>query len=117
MKISILVSLLIFLMTYFSKCSNGCLKCNLETKKCLFCDITSNYILEDGKCILLQYENCILYDINGECIRCKEKFYLNERNCVSVSEAKLIDKCLFYRNEDFCEQCEEKYFFNDGKCE
>lgn len=69
-----------FFKIYYSQCTVGCLNCyyNEEEDKyqCLFCDIINEYILEDGVCIPLKYPNCLKYNLDGDCLKCKNNYYV-----------------------------------------
>lgn len=82
--IKLLILFLMSMRLINSSCSRGCLKCDTTNKLCLYCDITLDYLLENGKCIKLKYENCLKYDITGSCSKCETNYYVKEKACVAV---------------------------------
>ena len=59
-KLFLQVTLLTILLTTPTQqtCEKGCLKCNLATDECIFCDYTNNFALKNGACEEKLIENC-----------------------------------------------------------
>ena len=68
----------------------NCLKCNYnEGLKCEQC-VDNNYILQFNKCIK-KIENCIEYNQNNNCIKCKNGFAFIENDKTKCIDIQLLD--------------------------
>ena len=81
---------------------------------CISC--YDGYFLRDEKCFILrvfQDPNCELFDSQGFCRRCRDRFYLKEIRCQAVSI--LCAKYNIYTGE--CLSCNSEYFnLQNGTC-
>lgn len=62
-----------------------CYKCQIECATCIspgnVCASCSNgYVLQNGGCVTLQYDNCVVYGSTG-CTTCQYGFYLSAGVC------------------------------------
>ena len=57
--------------------------------------------LSGDSCESSQNENCLLIQLDGTCLVCKSKFYLDSgtKKCTAVQEDFLVDNCLDYGPE------------------
>lgn len=112
--------LLILLITQISKqnCGEGCLKCT-TTDQCLICDTLQSYKLVETKCEKNSIENCIISNLTGDCLGCKEDFYLDSvsKKCVKIDELKKIENCGNYDNKQNCENCIGEFVVKNGVCD
>lgn len=114
LKRNVLLIIFLLILRIQTQCNKGCLKCDTVSKLCVFCDIANDYLLENGKCIFLKYENCLGYDLSGSCTKCNPNFYVNNKACILVPESLLIENCEEYKNEVFCSKCKKDHYFNNG---
>ena len=96
-------------------CQPGCLRCSKQ-KKCLLCDTSKFYKLENSKCKKTQNENCQLINNFGKCKKCEKGFFLEKNTYKCVLAKKTIKNCEIYENEENCKKCEKKFFVENGKC-
>ena len=91
----------------FSHCKES-----LNGEKCDLCN-NNYYFDENGKCIY--NNNCLKEDENIKCEKCKENFFLSEKDfvCTITNNCEYGDK-----NEGLCISCKDNYYidYKDGKC-
>ena len=104
--------------TILSGCSDGCLKCDSNKNRCLLCDITAHFKIQNGGCVLRELENCVLNNNQGQCLACKENFFLDlsSLKCVEIVEELLIENCAVYGHRGTCIYCKENYFLKQQEC-
>ena len=110
--------------SYCLKCSssNKCLLCDFTNKKvldpsgncvessfsdCQFayksttCNKCSSNLKFDSslkQCVSGDLKNCLIFDSNGKCVLCNEKFYIDSSgNCVEIIEKETITNCYQYQ--------------------
>lgn len=66
LKFIYLVVLIFLLNQTLERCQKGCLSCT-EEDKCRFCDISTNYKLQNNDCVLVSTNNCTRRLNNGTC--------------------------------------------------
>lgn len=99
------------------ECLEGCLKCNTRDE-CLFCDGTSNYILDGLTCKKIQLSNCLTINIAGNCLTCDENYYLDKQTykCVNIEESNQIENCLAYEGAKECSVCMKDFIIDNSVC-
>ena len=100
-----------------STCAAGCLKCN-ASDECIFSDATNFYRLDGATAEQVSVPNCISVNMRGECLSCKEDYYLDTstNKCVLVPENSLIDDCILYSSANSCFSCESGFFLTQNIC-
>ena len=114
--LNLLILLLVLKLTR-EQCGKGCLKCTSEDK-CLLCDTTESYRLENHQCTEHNPTNCKAISLEGECLQCSSGYYLNptEKTCQQVDTAKEKSKCTKYDSSMNCAECKRDYYVNSGNC-
>jgi hypothetical protein len=70
MKLIITISILMTIQQVSLNCTQGCLKCNLETEECMICDLKNNFILDvNGICQKVIIKDCQYLNSTGSCIK------------------------------------------------
>ena len=96
--------------------------------KCAYC--SENYYLNSSQTKCEQFpnrvKNCIIYNQERECLRCKEDMYLYNHECrpllvkifliTNSQNYKKIEHCKFYQNLEVCAECGSDYDLEYGKC-
>ncbi len=118
MKMALLLFSIAMVQFIDTKCTFGCLKCDSEDK-CLFCDPTQKYRLQDGECESVVQDNCLMIDFNGNCYVCDKDFYLDgsTKKCVAVPANSLINDCLYYSTSISCQSCRKNYYIKGSTCQ
>ena len=58
-----------------STCGEGCLSCTTDDT-CLLCDKQNGFFLtSSNSCASLEIQNCLVYDVLGNCLQCKDYYY------------------------------------------
>ena len=101
-----------------SVCREGCLKC-VGANQCQVCDFQKNFYLLGFSCEKINQANCVLPDIEGKCVTCTDKHYVdfNSGTCVKVNESSEILNCKVYQSAVVCLSCENGFYLNEEKCE
>lgn len=102
-------------------CGVGCLSCS-PLDYCLICDSSKLLFLKTTfhptlpfphlktVCQKIDFPHCAKIDVNGNCLFCKEGFFIREGECV---EATLkVPGCLKQIDEDVCRQCLDNYYLD-----
>ena len=105
----------LLLISINSLCMEGCLKCDITTGNCLFCDLTNNFYLSEEGCVKGEDINCQTLNLDGTCHQCVTDFYPTETSCQPV-ETK-ITNCLSYDVSQGCRLCEPDHYLTGGLCE
>jgi hypothetical protein len=111
-----LVAIFLLARLTLEECIAGCLKCN-ERDECLFCDFKNNYKIQGISCQAVTINNCSLIDISGNCLSCKEKFYLDKatNKCVEI-KAGGVANCIRYSGASECSACEAGFYVFEAQC-
>lgn len=111
-----LIILLVLGLT-IQTCIKGCLKCTTDNK-CLLCDTTSNYKLENDSCTLVDHPNCAHINVNGDCLGCSDGYWMNTttKKCVVVETEKKVVNCMSYTSSQICRECEPHFVIEAAKC-
>ena len=100
--------------TIMNKCNEGCLKCDITSKTCVFCDFVNKYYLTTNGCLQNDDQNCISIKENGQCDKCKEDYYLLKEVCVPVD--KPIENCKTYNSDQSCRYCKQDFYLLNSNC-
>lgn len=59
-------------------CEIGCIRCS-STNQCFMCDVLEFYKFNNSKTSCEKYtkENCLVIDLEGNCVKCSRKFHYN----------------------------------------
>ena len=92
-------------------------RCELvKNGECVQCK--TNYLLVDGKCVILGELNCEQFDEAKGCLSCMEGFLLTNFNtCLYIDD--LIVNCKDYKHESdeiICSLCESGYRIVRNRC-
>ena len=99
--------------SYNSKNFLHCRNINYETGFCDSCE-SEYYLTSEYKCI--KTENCE-ESINGNCIKCKEGYYLDKLNEVCEKKYDNFSLCLQSFDNKTCDICDSNnYFDENGIC-
>ncbi len=114
------IFLLLLLMvphTTNTRCSKGCLSCNIK-EECLFCDILQNYKLENKDCVSISANHCTRRLNSGTCYECENSYFYNssQKQCELVSSDKLITNCEKYQSSSICSRCLPNFYISNNKC-
>lgn len=118
-KLKLILTILLVLTTIKSECGEGCLKCDIKRNKCIFCDPKENYKTIRGNCIKAKNENCAISSLDGNCLHCKEKYFLDlyTFRCVEIPKEGTVMNCLEYVGNNRCSKCEDSFFLNrENEC-
>ena len=88
--------------------------------QCTLCDFTLFYILDTNTktCKKKDLPNCKQMSPPGECLQCKEQYYLDKK-CLAVPQDKKIKNCNFYlltNKQINCSVCQKNFYLDDKRC-
>ena len=118
-KTKFILSILLVLATIKTECGEGCLKCDNLRNKCIFCDPKENYKTMRGNCVKTKNENCAISSLDGNCLHCKESYFLDlyTYKCVEIPKEGTIANCSEYSGNNRCSKCLDSFFLNrDNEC-
>lgn len=80
---------------------------DFKTGDCLMCEV--NYSLVDGLCKSLISNFCTVFNKDGQCVQCKNLFYLKNNLCNPYPPF-----CEIYQAG--CKQCVNGFTLRNGQC-
>lgn len=69
-----LMIILLMMKTVLNECGKNCSICD-SLNICLFCDVSSLYLLKGQTCVYSNIDFCERLTINGICLGCKKNYY------------------------------------------
>ncbi len=113
--LKLFLSALLVLRSVKGNCSEGCLKCSVQTNTCLFCDFSNNYFINvENICEKKEVLNCTQINFDGTCLECIKDYFPYEGECKEVSIK--IGNCEVMKNPIECLYCKTGYYFANQKC-
>ena len=96
----------------------NCINFDIFQDICTEC--SENYYVAPNKktCLPnpLGIPGCRTYLSAKECITCKTKMYLNEKQCIQIKIEEEISNCIYYQNENSCSECRIGYLIGNKIC-
>lgn len=100
-------------------CPENCQFCIEDSKECILCKPGFSIENKSNNCAPIQISNCNSLDVDGKCVGCENRFYLQDNSCSPCQ--RLLPNCSFCRSDITsnvlsCMNCETGFFLQGNTC-